>query len=130
MSIDKVTAVRTYKKVQRFWAARIESNQQALARGDLTSEETDLLEREISFMRKTDMAVVISSSQNEIADMAERGIDIKPHRKRMVEEKLEESSRTRRNRSGSRSCARCGQLGSMFRRCPPFTLTSRCATTR
>src|ERR1039457_7059349 len=40
-------------------------------------------------MRSTDMAVVISQSQNEIAEMAERGLDIKPHRKRMVEEDLE-----------------------------------------
>ncbi len=90
VSIDKITAVRTYEKVQRFWSERVESNQQALARGDLTAEQTDLVEREISFMRSTDMAVVISSSQNEIADMAKRGIDIRPHRKRMVEEKLED----------------------------------------
>ena len=41
-------------------------------------------------MRTTDMAVVISQSQNEIADMAERGLDIRPHRKRMVEEELED----------------------------------------
>ena len=38
-------------------------------------------------MRSTDMAVVISQSQNEVAEMAARGLDIKPHRKRMVEEK-------------------------------------------
>jgi type I restriction enzyme R subunit len=90
VSIDKVTAVRTYDKVQRFWTERIEKNQRDLARGDLTPEQTDLVEREISFMRSTDMAVVISQSQNEIAEMAERGLDIKPHRKRMVEEKLED----------------------------------------
>ena len=36
------------------------------------------------------MAVVISQSQNEIADMAKRGLDIKPHRKRIVEEALED----------------------------------------
>src|SRR5690349_20068909 len=41
-------------------------------------------------MRSTDMAVVISQSQNEIAEMAERGLDIKPHRRRMVEERLED----------------------------------------
>ena len=35
------------------------------------------------------MAVVISQSQNEIAEMAKYGIDIKPHRKRIVEEDLE-----------------------------------------
>ena len=90
VSIDKVTAVRTYDKVQRFWTERIEKNQQDLRRGDLTPEQADLVEREISFMRATDMAVVISQSQNEIAEMAERGLDIKPHRKRMVEEKLED----------------------------------------
>ena len=90
VSIDKVTAVRTYNKVQRFWTERIEKNQQDLLRGDLTPEQADLVEREISFMRKTDMAVVISQSQNEIAEMAERGLDIKPHRKRIVEENLED----------------------------------------
>ncbi len=90
VSIDKVTAVRTYTKVQRFWAERLAKNQDALANGGLTPEQTDLVEREISFMRTTDMAVVISQSQNEITDMAKRGIDIKPHRKRMVEERLED----------------------------------------
>ena len=33
MSIDKVTAVRTYEKVQRFWAERIAENEAALASG-------------------------------------------------------------------------------------------------
>jgi len=90
VSIDKATAVRTYDKVQRFWAERLESNQRALHRGDLTPEQADLVIREISFMRNTDMAVVISQSQNEIAEMAERGLNIRPHRKRMVEELLED----------------------------------------
>jgi type I restriction enzyme R subunit len=90
VSIDKVTAVRTYDKVQRFWAERLERDKQDLATGHVTPEQADLLEREIGFMRNTDMAVVISQSQNEIAEMAARGLDIKPHRKRIVEENLEE----------------------------------------
>jgi type I restriction enzyme R subunit len=90
VSIDKATAVRTYDKVQRFWTERLENNQQALLRGDLTPEQADLVVREISFMRNTDMAVVISQSQNEIAEMAARNLDIKPHRKRMVQERLED----------------------------------------
>jgi len=90
VSIDKVTAVRTFDKVQRFWAERLARNEQNLAMGDLSPEQADLLTREISFMRDTDMAVVISQAQNEIAEMAARGLDIKPHRKRMVEEQLEE----------------------------------------
>jgi type I restriction enzyme R subunit len=35
------------------------------------------------------MAVVVSQSQNEIRDMAKKGLDIRPHRKRMVEEDME-----------------------------------------
>ena len=40
-------------------------------------------------MEETDMAVVVSQGQNEIAEMNEKGLDIRPHRKRMVEEDLE-----------------------------------------
>jgi type I restriction enzyme R subunit len=40
-------------------------------------------------MRETDMAVVVSSSQNEIAEMKKKGVDIAPHRQRMVKEDLD-----------------------------------------
>jgi type I restriction enzyme R subunit len=90
VSIDKITAVRTYDKVQHFWKERIEQNQGSLVGGELTPEQVDLVKRELSFMRNIDMAVVISPAQNEIADFAARGLDIRPHRKRMVEESLEE----------------------------------------
>jgi type I restriction enzyme R subunit len=90
VSIDKITAVRTYNKVQHFWKQRIEQDKASLHGGDLTPEQVDLVQREISFMRHIDMAVVISPAQNEIADFAVRRLDIKPHRKRMVEEDLGE----------------------------------------
>ena len=90
ISIDKVTTVRTFDKVRRFWKERLEIDEQALLKGDLAPEKADLLQREIGFMRETDMAVVISQSQNEIAEMAEHGLDIKPHRKRIVEARLED----------------------------------------
>jgi type I restriction enzyme R subunit len=90
VSIDKVTAVRTFEKVQRCWAQRLAADEARLGTEDLGPAEHDLLTREISFMRSTDMAVVISQSQNEIAEMAKRGIDIKSHRKRIVEENLEQ----------------------------------------
>jgi type I restriction enzyme R subunit len=41
-------------------------------------------------MEETDMAVVVSQSQNEIADFREKGLDILPHRKRMIKENLDE----------------------------------------
>jgi type I restriction enzyme, R subunit len=90
VSIDKATALRTYDKVQKHWKARLYANQVRLDRGGLTLDEATLLREEIAQMHATDMAVVISSSQNEIAEMTERGLDIRPHRKRMVEQDLEE----------------------------------------
>ncbi len=89
VSIDKITTVRTFEKVQKAWAERIERDEAELRRGGLAQERVDLLAREFAFMRGTDMAVVISQSQNEISDMAARGLDIRPHRKRMIEEDLE-----------------------------------------
>jgi len=89
VSIDKITAVRTFQKVQKVWAQRLVSDEADIRKGGLSAERADLLAREIAFMRSTDMAVVISQSQNEIADMAARGLDIKPHRTRMVQEDLE-----------------------------------------
>jgi type I restriction enzyme R subunit len=90
VSIDKVTAVRTFEKVQHFWVQRLAADKERLASQDVGPGERDLLMQEIALMRSIDMAVVISQSQNEIAEMAECGIDIKPHRKRIVEENLEE----------------------------------------
>ena len=90
VSIDKVTAVRTFEKVQQHWKQRLEANEARLKSNGLGPEEHDLLSQEVAFMRSTDMAVVISQSQNEIAEMAAHGIDIKPYRKRIVEENLED----------------------------------------
>jgi type I restriction enzyme R subunit len=89
VSIDKITAVRTFEKVQSCWRRRLEADESRLATDDLGSEEQDLLSQEVAFMRSTDMAVVISQSQNEISEMAAHGIDIKPYRKRILEEDLE-----------------------------------------
>jgi type I restriction enzyme R subunit len=41
-------------------------------------------------MRATDMAVVVSPGQNEKDDMAAKGLDIVPHRRRMNSEKMED----------------------------------------
>ena len=89
VSIDKATAVRTYEKVQHHWTQRIAETAKRLEDPSLTTDEVDLVEKELAFLRGTDMAVVISQSQNEIAEMEARGLDIRPHRRRIVEEDLE-----------------------------------------
>ena len=40
-------------------------------------------------MRSVDMAVVVSQGQNEIDDLKQKGLDILPHRERMLKEDLE-----------------------------------------
>ena len=46
-------------------------------------EERQALQETIQYMEETDMAVVVSQSQNEIDDLRARGVDIAPHRQRM-----------------------------------------------
>ena len=87
VAIDKATAVRMYDLVSAEWATAI---------GRLESEIDELgsLERapkqyQLRWMRETDMAVVVSSAHNEVADMAELGLDIAPHRRKMNDEDLD-----------------------------------------
>jgi type I restriction enzyme R subunit len=81
VSIDKATAVRMYDKVRRLWIAETERVRQLVTSGE-ASEET---RQRLRILESTDMAVVVSASQNEQAEMAARGLDITPHRKRLVE---------------------------------------------
>lgn len=90
ISIDKATAIRMYDKVRRRWDERLIDDKARLAAGGMEEWERDQLETEIAYMEVTDMSVVLSQSQNEIKDMAEKGLDISPHRKRMVSEDLED----------------------------------------
>ena len=76
-----------YDKVQKHWALRIEALREELTHA--AEEEREELERQIAEMEETDMAVVVSQGQNEIREMEEKGLDIRPHRKRMVEEDLD-----------------------------------------
>lgn len=84
ISIDKITAVRMYDKVQAAWKARIAQLERRLATGQLSQDERERLEADLRFMKTTDMAVVVSPGQNEIEDFEKKGVDIKPHRSRMV----------------------------------------------
>ena len=88
VAIDKATAVRMYDLVQLEWAAYLAELEELADR--LPPLERDGVEAQVAFMRETDMAVVVSQSQNEIADMQAVGLDITPHRKRMLDEDLDE----------------------------------------
>ena len=88
ISIDKATAVKMYDKVGEHWENYLEGLRTAL-RDTTLDEERETLRAKIQYMEETDMAVVVSQSQNEIDDLKERGVDITPHRRRMVTEDLD-----------------------------------------
>ncbi|RQD79572.1 MAG: type I restriction endonuclease subunit R, partial [Methanocalculus sp. MSAO_Arc1] len=87
ISIDKATAIRMYEKVRSYWDTRI--NELVAESNKAVPEDRKEILETIAWMRETDMAVVVSQGQNEISEMSEKGLDIRPHRKRMVEEDLE-----------------------------------------
>ncbi len=87
VSIDKATAVKMYDKVKKYWKQKVERLAKQAAR--LKGPEREDVEDKIAYMKDTDMAVVVSASQNEVAEMRKKGADIVPHRKRMVKEDLD-----------------------------------------
>ena len=76
--LNKVTCVRMYDLVQKYWAEEIErlENDMKLA----TQQEAQELSRKLKWMKETEMAVVISQEQNEIQTFQKWGLDIKVHR--------------------------------------------------
>ncbi len=87
ISIDKATAVKMYDKVQAEWQRRIAELQDEIAAA--VGERREALEDRLAEMLATDMAVVVSPSQNEIEELKAKGVDIVPHRKRMNDEDLD-----------------------------------------
>ena len=118
--IDKVTAVKMYDKVQKYWKAYLgglkaqlaattgdavayfDRNPATMVTGnadglsiaaeppaDYETAKRRGLERKIAFMERTDMAVIVSQQQNEVEHFQEKGLDIGPHRVRMVKEDME-----------------------------------------
>jgi type I restriction enzyme, R subunit len=85
--VDKATAVRMFDKVQKHWKMHLVYLQAELDSCDELDRPE--LEDKVKYMRDTDMAVVVSQGQNEISEMGEKGLDIRPHRRRIVDEDLD-----------------------------------------
>jgi len=95
VSIDKATALKMHDKVRKHWALETERVQKELGRlaylliGEREAPENLAQQAELKRRREvlttTDMALVVSPSQNEIAQMRRLGLEIEPHRRRMIE---------------------------------------------
>ena len=76
--LNKVTCVRMYNYVQEYWQQQIEALKAQLRTA--TQQEAQELNRKLTWMQETEMAVVISQEQNEInkfhrAKMEKRELD-------------------------------------------------------
>ncbi|MEP7042527.1 MAG: type I restriction endonuclease subunit R [Dokdonella sp.] len=98
VSIDKATALKMHDKVRAHWAAETERVQTELGElayqprgGEVTAElarrdvRKAVLKAQLEVLNSTDMAVIVSPGQNEIAQMRALKLDIEPHRRRMNE---------------------------------------------
>src|SRR4028119_1442970 len=85
VSIDRFTAVKMYNKVQHYWQQQLTQLQNQLITANTTEHE--YLTAQIQYITETDMAVILSSSQNEEEIFNKKGLTIKPHRQRLAKEK-------------------------------------------
>jgi type I restriction enzyme R subunit len=93
--IDKATAVRMYDIVQAEWKAEIARLKSELASAN--GDAREVLIARINLMEATDMAVVVSQGQNEVEELKKKGLDITPHRQRMLKENLDEKFKDENN---------------------------------
>lgn len=82
VAIDKITAVRMFNFISEAWQAKITELEKGLSQ-IADDQERVIRAQQIEWMRKTEMAVVVSDEQNEIKKFKDWGLDIIPHRKRM-----------------------------------------------
>jgi type I restriction enzyme R subunit len=83
--VGKATALKMHDKVRAHWAAELERVQTELGHYNLAADRKAELLKRLDVLKTTDMALIVSPGQNEIEQMKKLGLDIEPHRKRMVE---------------------------------------------
>lgn len=85
--LNKVTCVRMYDYVQKYWQEEIERLKNRIK--NVSQQEAQELRRKLQWMEETEMAVVISQEQNEIQTFKKWGLDIQYHRNKMVKNELD-----------------------------------------
>lgn len=85
--LNKVTCVRMYNLVQKYWQKKIAQIKQELKQD--SQQEYQELSRKLEWLQETEMAVVISADQNEVQTFQKWGLDIKTHRRKMESRELD-----------------------------------------
>lgn len=77
--IDKVTTLRMYNLIQEYWNEKIKEVNKELNR-ERDDQQVIYLEKKITWLKETEIAVVISEEQGEVDLFRQWDVDIKPHR--------------------------------------------------
>lgn len=82
VALDKVTAVRMHKLIAHYWQEQAKAVEAA---ADKAGDEQAMMEarRKAAWMRETEICVVISEEQNEVAKFEAWDLDITTHRERI-----------------------------------------------
>lgn len=94
--LNKVTCVRMYNLVQKYWRERIEKLRREIA-GNPHQQEVLESERKLHWMEETEMAVVVSQEQNEIRTFEKWDLDILSHREKMERRELDKEFKDAQN---------------------------------
>jgi len=78
--IDKITCVRMYNLIEKYWKDRIAELEADLPAAQDEQDEQIRL-RQIEWMQQTRMAVVVSEEQGEVEKFRKWDLDITPHRR-------------------------------------------------
>lgn len=85
--INKVTCVRMYNLVQKYWTMKITELEKSIK--NVTQQEAQELQRKIDWMKETEMAVIVSQEQNEVQTFNNWNLDIKSHREKIEKREMD-----------------------------------------
>jgi len=96
VAIDKPTAVRMYDLMMKYWPDYIAELKERIKNAKDAQEELQL-KRKLKKVEETEVCVVVSPEQNEVDKFRKLGLNIEPHRKKMVERDLEKEFKDEEN---------------------------------
>ncbi|MEY8766503.1 MULTISPECIES: type I restriction endonuclease subunit R [Francisella] len=88
VALDKPTALRMYDYIQEYWQDYLKELETRIANA-IDEQEYLQLKAKKELVTKTEVCVVVSPEQNEEEKFKKLGLEIKLHRKKMVERDLE-----------------------------------------
>ncbi|ESQ73441.1 hypothetical protein ABAC402_19270 [Asticcacaulis sp. AC402] len=88
VALDKPTAVKMYDLVMAHWPDYVAELKTRVAKAGDEQEAAEVTQK-LRQVEATEVCVVVSSEQNEVDKFRTMGLEIAPHRKKMVERDLE-----------------------------------------